>query len=446
VHQFDDPDVTAADQLRLATALLEARDYRGYEQSRQNMLAGFTPAAAPLPASIVKACLLLPADSSLLQSLTAATERDKTSAGHHGVAWSDAKLLFEYRRGNFADAAHERFLAESPPRLVTFSLVQAMAAWRFKDYWGAMIVATKGYAFHQAAAKQGLVTITAQPDIFPGMNEPDYLQAPWYDWAVADLLLREWEDMIAKSDQSVSREPGSVATLEQVAIVRAAGEWHALRGDWSNALQCSQYCLRSNQADSPDHASMDYVNAAIACLQLGDENGYLRVRDEMTLRFKAPDERTADRVLSVHLMRPLDNQTAARLEPFAELLRRAVQKQSTQNDTEYSIKLAMFDYRRGNYVNAMESARRAVASIPGVAQPNAFNCIIQAMSLHQIGNRSAPELEFEHTRKLIETGFDLEFDMWHWRDWIFVRFLLHEAEALIPQAPLSEPNAPHRSQ
>jgi tetratricopeptide (TPR) repeat protein len=451
VHQLDDPEVTSVDQLRLAAAFLEAGDRTSYEQWRQSMLARFAPAVAPLPPSVMKACLLLPTGSNLLQPLAAASEVDTTSAAairpaaRRGVAWSDAKVLFEYRCGDFADAAHERFLADSPPRLATFSLIQAMAGWQLKDYWGAMMSWTKGYALVQAGARQGLVTVTAKSEIFPGMREPDYLQAPWYDWAVADLLLREWDEMIAKADQSIIRVPGSAPSLEQVAIVRAAGEWHALRGEWNDALRCSQYCLQSSQADSLDHATMDYVNAAIACLEMGDDKTYLRLRGEMASRFKDPDERTADRVLGVGLMRPLDDQTAARLEPFAALLRSALQKQPTQNDTEFSIMLALLEFRRGNYINAMDRARQSVANVPGVALPNAMDSVIQAMSLHQLGNHSAARLELEHTKKLIETGFDLEFDMWHWRNWIFVRFLLREANALPPQGPPSELNTAPRN-
>ena len=113
VNQLDGPEVTSLDQLRLAAALLEAGDRRGYEQWRQSIVARFTPAAAPLPASIIKACLLLPAESG-----PAPVACGRLGSGHdqkwqctpesarplsQGVAWSDAKVLFEYRRGDFAE-------------------------------------------------------------------------------------------------------------------------------------------------------------------------------------------------------------------------------------------------------------------------------------------------------------------------------------------------------
>jgi hypothetical protein len=451
VNQLDDPEVTSVDQLKLAAALLEAGDRRSYEQWRQSMAARFSPAVAPRPASIIKACLLLPADSNLLQWLAAASEAGATRnagaagilpTGRHGPAWSDAKVLFEYRCGDFADATHEKCPADNPPGLATFSLIQAMGGWQLKDYWGAMMSWTRGYTLVQAGARQGLVALTARAEIFPGISEPDCLKAAWYDWAVAGLVMREWDEMIGEAERSVSRPPGGAPSLEQVALIRAVGQWHALRGEWGDALRCSRSCLQSNQGDSLDHATMDYEDAAIACLQLGDRNGYLRLCEEMASRFKDPDERTAERALIVGLMQSLDDRTAARLEPFAALLARTL---ANGNETpSYPILLGLLEYRRGHYTEAMEWVHRSLPKVPNVALPNAMDRVILAMSLHQLGNRSAAHLELERAKNLIETGFDLEFDMWHWRDWVLVRLLLREANALMPQAPLPEPNSAPR--
>jgi len=448
VDQLDGSDVSSLDQLRLAAALLEAGDRRSYEQWRQSMAVRFSPAVAPLPTSIIKACLLLPADSNVLQWVRAASEvgttRNASAAAirptdEHVVAWSDTKVLFEYRRGDFADTIHERFFPGSAARLATFSLIQAMGTWQLKDYWGAMISWTRGYTLVQAGASQGLVALTARSEIFPGISEPDYLQAPWYDWAVAALLLREWDEMVGEAERSVSRMPEGAPSLEQVALIRAVGQWHALRCEWSGALRCSQSCLQSNQGDSLDHATMDYEDSAVAFLQLGDRNGYLRLCEEMASRFKDPDERTAERALTVGLMQSLDDQAAVRLEPSAALLLARTLANGNETPT-YPILLGLLEYRRGHYTKAIEWVHRSLPKLPNVALPNAMDRVILAMSLHQLGNRSAALLELEHAKNLIATGFDLEFDVWHWRDWVFLRLLLREADALILQAPLSEPN------
>jgi len=445
MHHLDDPDVASMDQLRLAAALLEAGDRRGYEQWRQSMVAGFTPAVAPLPASVIKSCLLLPAEPDLLQSLVAALDVDTTRnasaarfhpPGRHRVTSSDAMVLFDYRRGDFTTITPEHPMG-IPPRLATIYLIRAMELWHLKDYWGAMVEWTKGYALVQAGARQGEVTLSVRSEIFPGVSEPEYLHAPWFHWAVAGCLVREWDEMLGEAERSITPMSGGAPSLERIALVRAVGEWHALRGEWSDALRCSQYCLQSNQGDSLDHARMDYLNAAIANLQLGDENGYLRLREEMASRFKDPDEPTAEKALAVGLMQPLDDRAAALLEPFGALVARSAA--SGNEPPSYPVLMGLLDYRRGHYANAMEWAHRGFSKFPAVAMPNAMGRVILSMSLHQLGKSSAAALELEQAKKVIETGFNFDFDRWHWRDWVLVRLLLHEADSLIRQAPPPEP-------
>jgi tetratricopeptide (TPR) repeat protein len=453
VNQLDGPEVTSFDELRLAAALLQAGDRRSYEQWRQSMVAKFTPGAASVPVSITKACLLLPAPPDLLERLSAAlgpdTVRLGTTSGLRpaagpSVAWSDTRVLLLYRRGDLADARREKFVAGNPPNLATFWLVQAMTAWRLKDYWGAMAPAwTRAFALIQAGARQGLVRLPAKSEIFPGMSDPVYLQAPWYDWAVADLLLREWDEMIGEAEQSVRKTQSRTPSREELAIIRAAGEWRALRGEWAQALTCAQYCRESNQQDTLDHATMDYVNVAIACLELGDEQTYLRLREEMATRFKDALEVAPWRTLEVGLLRPLDDRVAATFEHLASGLARWSQENT--NDYWGQMLLSLHSYRKGDYTTAMDLARQSLARLrDGVRLPQAELGIISSLSLYQLGNRSAAAAELDRAESVIQAGFNLDYDIWHWRHWVQVRLLLREARGLIPQAPLNAPSVAPR--
>jgi serine/threonine protein kinase len=449
VNQLDGLEVTSLDQLRLAAALLEAGDRRGYEQWRQSIVAKFTPGAASVPASITKACLLLPTPPDLVQRLATLSDAGMVlnpsppgprRFGVHSVAWSDVSVLFEYRRGDFAAAQLAKFLADNPPRLTTFWLVQAMATWRVKDYWGAMVTWTRAYGLLQAGARQGLVNLPLKSEIFPGISEPDYLEGAWYDWAVADLLLREWDETIAEEEQSVSRMQGRAPSLEELAIVRAAGECHALRGEWAQALTCAQYCRHSNQQDSLDHATMDYMNAAIACLELGDETTYLHLREEMATRFKDADEVAPMRTLEVGLLRPIDERVAASLDNLAAGL--TAWSRNEINDYWGLMLLSLHAYRHSDYAGAVELARQSLARLTdGAPLPNAELGIIRALSLNQLGNRTEALSELHRAEGLVRTGFNIDYDVWRWRHWILVRFLLQEARGLIPQAPDPQPSA-----
>ena len=108
VNQLDGPEVSSLDQLRLAAALLQAGDRTSYNQWRRSVVAIPTPAPTSVPGALLKACLLLPAEPDLLQSIAAAlnvdTPRNPSSPGNRPMTFyaasSDASVLLEYRRGN----------------------------------------------------------------------------------------------------------------------------------------------------------------------------------------------------------------------------------------------------------------------------------------------------------------------------------------------------------
>jgi hypothetical protein len=107
--------------------------------------------------------------------------------------------------------------------------------------------------------------------------------------------------------------------------------------------------------------------------------------------------------------------------------------------------LSLHSYRNGDYDRAMDLARQSLARVRDGAQlPNAELGIISALCLNQSGNPSAARSELDRAESVIRTGFDLDYDIWHWRHWVLVRLLLQEARGVISQAPLSQPGAaPH---
>jgi hypothetical protein len=432
VDRLDEPAVSSLDQLRLAAALLEAGDRRGYEQLCQRNVTRFASGAPSLPAAMIKACLLLPAGPEMLPWLAKRSDADASSnpspAAIRSTAWPDVKMLLNYRRGDLAEVAKEQFLCGNPATLATFSLIHSMASWQKKDYWGAMVTWTRSYALVQAAARQGLVPQTVRPDILPGLSEPDILQAAWYDWAVADLLLRELDRKIGEAEQSLNGLEAPAPGLEAVAIARAAGEWHMLRGEWVQALACVEYCRQSNQQDSLDHATMDYLNGAIACLELGDEKAYVQLREEMATRFQGAGELV--RTLEVGLLRPIDERVAATVESYAAGL--AHLSRANTNDYWGLMLVSLHAYRQGHCDVAIDLARQSLARVrDGTLLPSAELSIILALSLNQLGNRAAASAELDRAESVIRTGFNLEYDLWHWRHWLIVRLLLQEAKGLI---------------
>jgi len=188
---------------------------------------------------------------------------------------------------------------------------------------------------------------------------------------------------------------------------------------------------------------MDYVNAAIACLELGDEKTFLRLREEMVTRFKDADEVAPWRCLEAGLLRPIDDRVAATFNNFATGLAGWTRKET--NDYWGLMLLSLHSYRHGDYTGAMDLASQSLARLRDGAQiPKAELSIILALSLNQLGNRSAALSELDRAESVIRTGFDLDFDVWHWRHWVLVRLLLQEARGLIPQSPPPQPSAAPR--
>ena len=107
--------------------------------------------------------------------------------------------------------------------------------------------------------------------------------------------------------------------------------------------------------------------------------------------------------------------------------------------------LSLYSYRHGDYAPAVDLARQSLARLrDGTRLPIAELSIILALSLNQQGNRAAALSELDGAERVIQTGFDLDYDMWHWRHWVLVRLLLQEARGLIPQAPSPQPSAVRR--
>jgi hypothetical protein len=188
---------------------------------------------------------------------------------------------------------------------------------------------------------------------------------------------------------------------------------------------------------------MDYLNAAIACLELGDEQTYLRLREEMAMRFKGANEVAPIRTLEVGLLRPSDDRVAATFEQLAAGL--AHWSGENTNDFWGQMLLSLHAYRKGNHAQALNLAHQSLARLHDRAQlPQAGLGIISALALNQLGNRSAASSELNRAESVIQTSFNVDYDVWHWRHWVLVRLLLQEARGLIPPAPLNEPGVAPR--
>jgi serine/threonine protein kinase len=140
VNQLDGWDVGSLDCLRLGPALIEAGDMSAYERFRDDAIARFIVPACLFPDRIVKISLLQPANERIIATLNSTAEATAKSvavadAGGDSfqAAWHSVSLaLFEYRKGNYAEAenwsrrclAYPEYIA---PRAATAHVILAMS-------------------------------------------------------------------------------------------------------------------------------------------------------------------------------------------------------------------------------------------------------------------------------------------------------------------------------
>ena len=144
------------------------------------------------------------------------------------------------------------------------------------------------------------------------------------------------------------------------------------------------------------------------------------------------------------LLRPLDNTSAAALEPFVQFLERAVAsaeplKEGTYVPASWDLTLlGLFEYRRGNYAKALDCCQRSLVTCTYLAMPAATDRVIRAMCFSKLGDDASARSELDGAKSLVQSGLNIGYDRWNWPAWVFVRLLLQEADGLIPASAASQ--------
>ena len=392
-----------------------------------------------------KFALLLPPDTNLLPTLGFAAElvrqrfptaKELRPNPRRAAQWSEALALLEYRQGHFQEAivwSYRQGVDPANARNATTSLIKAMSGWRLADYPEAAANWNQAYELIHAKSHEGLAIGSAPATLFPGT--PDDLEGSWCDWVIADLLMRECDELFAQSERTLDSmsmsNSASKKTLGELA--RALGGWHAIRGEWEQARNRFSQLLE-------DGVARDYAISATIALKLGDESGFVRVRDQAISRFNGTKEEWGhENVMQLSLLRPLDSTSAAALEPFVQFLERAVAsagplKEGIYVPASYDLTLlGLYEYRRGNYAKALDNCQRSLVTCTYLAMPAAADRVIRAMCFAQLGDDASARAELDGAKSLVQNGLNTGYDRWNWTAWVFLRLLLDEADGVIPQ-------------
>jgi serine/threonine protein kinase len=205
------------------------------------------------------------------------------------------------------------------------------------------------------------------------------------------------------------------------AIYNVIGDQHGRRGEWAGAI--SNYSV-SVKIDPNNHYAYHYL--APLLLQTGDEQGYLRLRDQMLHQFATTTDPTiAERISKDCLILP---PPAVDLPAIARMADTAVAAAATNSLAPYfEFAKGLADYRQKNFAQAIALLEKVAAQqsdAPRTVQAYAT----LAMAHQRLGRAEEARAALEKALKVADARLHNAVS---WNDAIIAQFLIKEAKALI---------------
>jgi serine/threonine protein kinase len=280
-------------------------------------------------------------------------------------------------------------------------------------------------------------------------NETELRQQAEVREKIAQAAFLVSQERFDEADELLDKLSLTRPTLDGAAVFRSVGEWHALQGRWKQAAARFTVLVQINHLDGWDVGTLDYLECGSALSELGDLKGYENFRQAAIARYAGSACPVADRIVKISLLSPADDKVIASLLPLTELTAKSFTEADTSGDVFQaawrSLSLALFEYRRGHYREALNWSQRCLGYTETNLPRTATARIILAMSCQALGRTQEAQSELARARDSIEGKFKTELDrgspsQGFWFDWVFGRILLQEASRLIPP-PASEASA-----
>jgi hypothetical protein len=488
VDQMETPDVATLDSTRCAVALIKAGDEPGYDQFRRDIIERFASTRYPVEAErTVKNSLLLPADQTVMAALAPlaglsikavpmGTPTGAEEPWPGATAWRcDSLALWSYRQGDCAAAVGwcRRSLSYGngdPARVATANAILAMSYCQLGQIQNASnaLAVTRdladvndgqGYWFDwtldRILMNEAAAMIQKQLDpssIQPLFNEREALRHRHIEVreVIGKAVSLVDKNRMAEADQLIGPIPvsGGAATVG-VAVFRAVGDWAAVQGNWRRAAEYYSALVRRDRFESPLPATQDCIKYAVILAEMNDPRGYENFcREAIKQIGDTASLSVVERIVKSCLLLPSNASLLAALSPLAQKTMASIPAQTDPNNWSLPwqcMSLALFEYRRGNYAEAVNWGNRSLSFKQDSARERVAGVqAILAMSYHQLGQAEPARSALSQSRKLVEERWKTPFafinvsrDFWY--DWYFARILECEAAATIePPAPATK--------
>ncbi len=248
-----------------------------------------------------------------------------------------------------------------------------------------------------------------------------------------------------EADELLEQVPAELfsPSMEATTVFRDLGVWNTLQGNWKQAADRFTVLVQVNQVDKTDQtdaATFDLLLAAPLLIEAGDLAGYDRIRRMELNRLAGTSNRiAAEQLLKTSLLAPADASTMKLLEPLAKLLFGSLASKDPKiNDASFnaawrSLALALLEYRKGNFTNAVELLKKCM-TYPGQAPSCiATSHILLGMAWRQLDKADEADAELTLGRGMVENYFTKKLELSDNKSgmlqgWLTARVLLRESE------------------
>jgi serine/threonine protein kinase len=247
------------------------------------------------------------------------------------------------------------------------------------------------------------------------------------------------------------KSPLPKPSFDGVLAYRTVGEWLALQGRWDESAQRYLGLMEIDKLDPWGAVTLDYQACGVVLLESGQLRKYdAFCRATVDSFATTTNGDAAGRVLKTCLLLPPDANLLRRMQALGDAAEKFFRSLGPQSLWTWSaVPVGLWQYRVGNYDQAIESCRRCLSENDKTSAQNATLRIILAMSIYKNGAASPAHAQLVQAKEAIDAWFKKGIQSGndsngHWYDWIFARQLLREAMALIETVPPSaaSPAAP----
>ena len=260
---------------------------------------------------------------------------------------------------------------------------------------------------------------------------------------IAEATMLIIQDQYDQANAVISGADVNRPSMEGATVLRTLGEWLAMQDNWTAGAERFNRLWQVNQFDDWDTASLDCLRLGATLAEIADQSQYEAFRRMVINRFGSnTNPIVAERAIKISLLLPSNENTLKDLAGAADLAGKAFSSVNESNEDEAfqaawgAVSLALMEYRRGNYVQSEEWARRCLRFQDDIQPRTATAHLLLAMACHQTGKSQEAAAELFKGREIIEKKFRNNLDRGEgtkgfWFDWVFARVLLREATTTI---------------